>query len=85
MLERRVDPGDRRARIVYLTVRGRQMARLALREMASIEAEWRAYLDGAGGSGGIVDSISEALAGRASRPMATRTARTRPVVRARDE
>jgi DNA-binding MarR family transcriptional regulator len=66
-LERRVDPGDRRARIVCLTDTGRRMARRALREMESIDAEWRGYLDIAGVSGDLVGSISKALASRASR------------------
>jgi DNA-binding MarR family transcriptional regulator len=39
-VERRPDPADGRARLVCLTAKGRQMARLAVREIAAIEAEW---------------------------------------------
>lgn len=54
-LERKPDPFDRRARLVCLTDKGRQMVRVALQEIAAIEAEWlrrlaigdEATLDGA--------------------------------------
>ena len=39
-LERRPDPTDRRARLVQLTPRGRAMGRVAVREIAAIEAAW---------------------------------------------
>lgn len=39
-LERRPDPADGRARLVCLTPKGRQAVRVALREMADIEANW---------------------------------------------
>jgi DNA-binding MarR family transcriptional regulator len=39
-VERRPDPADGRARLVCLTSKGRQMARVALREIAAIEANW---------------------------------------------
>ena len=66
-LERRVDPADRRARIVCLTRTGRQMARRALHEMTAIEADWRESLASTGVTGDIVGSISKVLASRASR------------------
>jgi DNA-binding MarR family transcriptional regulator len=47
-LERRPDPADRRARLVYLTAKGRQMTRVALREIAAIEADWARSWKGAG-------------------------------------
>jgi DNA-binding MarR family transcriptional regulator len=54
-LEREPDPFDRRARLVCMTDKGRQMVRVALQEIAAIEAEWlrrlaigdEATLDGA--------------------------------------
>jgi DNA-binding MarR family transcriptional regulator len=39
-VERRPDPADGRARLVCLTSKGQQMARIALREIADIEAAW---------------------------------------------
>jgi DNA-binding MarR family transcriptional regulator len=66
-LERRVDPGDRRARMVCLTSTGRRMARRALQEMAAIEADWRERLASTGVTGDIVGAISGALASRAAR------------------
>jgi DNA-binding MarR family transcriptional regulator len=39
-VERRPDPADRRARLVCLTDRGRGMVRLAISEIADIEAAW---------------------------------------------
>jgi DNA-binding MarR family transcriptional regulator len=39
-LERRSDPSDRRVRLVALTAKGRDVARLAVREIAAIEAAW---------------------------------------------
>lgn len=39
-LERRADPSDGRVRLVALTARGRAAVRLAVREIAAIEAAW---------------------------------------------
>jgi DNA-binding MarR family transcriptional regulator len=39
-VERRPDPADGRARLVCLTAKGRQMTRIALHEIAAIEADW---------------------------------------------
>jgi DNA-binding MarR family transcriptional regulator len=39
-VERRPDPLDGRARLVCLTTKGRQMVRIALAEIAVIEADW---------------------------------------------
>lgn len=39
-LERQPDPTDRRARLVQLTPRGRAMGRVAVGEIAAIEAAW---------------------------------------------
>jgi DNA-binding MarR family transcriptional regulator len=65
-VKRRVDPTDRRARIVSLTSSGTRLARQALRELASIEAEWHEYLAGTGAGGDIVGRMSKALDKRAS-------------------
>lgn len=70
-LERRPDPGDRRARIVHLTDKGKRMARRAVKEMAAIEAEWRERLVGAGLNGDIVESLSKALATHPARSAAS--------------
>lgn len=48
-VERRPDPLDGRARLVCLTERGREMVRVALREIAAIEAAWLDEIDRAGG------------------------------------
>ena len=61
-LERRPDPGDRRARIVRLTPAGRQMARQAIKEIAAIEAEWRQRLARDGLNGDIIAALTQALA-----------------------
>jgi DNA-binding MarR family transcriptional regulator len=65
-VKRRVDPTDRRARIVGLTSSGTRLARQALHELASIEAEWREYLAGTRATGDIVGRISKAVDRRAS-------------------
>jgi DNA-binding MarR family transcriptional regulator len=61
-LERQPDPADRRARIVRLTPTGRQLVRQAIKETASIEAEWRSQLARHGLKGDIVAVLTEALA-----------------------
>ncbi len=48
-VERRPDPLDGRARLVCLTERGREMVRVALREITAIEAAWLDRIDRAGG------------------------------------
>jgi len=65
-VKRRVDPTDRRARIVSLTSSGKRLARQALRELELIEAEWRENLAGIGARGDIVGRMSKALDRRAS-------------------
>ena len=67
-LERRPDPGDGRARIVRLTPTGRQMARRGIKEMATIEAEWRTRLTSEGLHGDIVAALTRALAAQHPRP-----------------
>jgi DNA-binding MarR family transcriptional regulator len=39
-VERRPDASDGRARLICLTAKGREMARVALREIAAIEQRW---------------------------------------------
>lgn len=43
-LERSPDPTDRRARLVRITERGRDVIQIATREQGRIEAEWTAHL-----------------------------------------
>ncbi len=43
-LERRPDPGDRRAKRIYLTARGRENARVAKQAVAGVEASLAALL-----------------------------------------
>jgi DNA-binding MarR family transcriptional regulator len=47
-VERRADPSDGRARLVALTPKGRAAVRLAVKEIAAIEAAWRERLRAAG-------------------------------------
>jgi DNA-binding MarR family transcriptional regulator len=47
-LERRSDPSDRRVRLVVMTEKGRDMARLAVKEIAAIEAAWLERVGAAG-------------------------------------
>jgi DNA-binding MarR family transcriptional regulator len=47
-VERRSDPSDRRARLVALTPRGRAAVRLAVKEIAAIEAAWLERVGAAG-------------------------------------
>jgi DNA-binding MarR family transcriptional regulator len=55
-VERVADPSDRRARLVCLTPLGRELMRVALSELAVIEAEWLRRLEAAG-----CDDLREAL------------------------
>jgi DNA-binding MarR family transcriptional regulator len=61
-LERRPDPADGRARLVCLTNKGRQMARIALREITSIEADWTHAWQAAGPRTDLRTSLENALA-----------------------
>jgi DNA-binding MarR family transcriptional regulator len=47
-LERRSDPSDGRVRLVVLTEKGRSAARLAVKEIAAIEAAWLERVGAAG-------------------------------------
>lgn len=47
-VERIADPSDRRARLICLTPRGRALMRVALSELADIEAAWLRRLEAAG-------------------------------------
>jgi DNA-binding MarR family transcriptional regulator len=67
-LERRPDPGDRRARIVCLTPTGRKMIRQSIKEIAAIEAEWRSRLARNGLRGDIVAALTHALGTQQPRP-----------------
>jgi DNA-binding MarR family transcriptional regulator len=60
-LERRPDPVDGRARLVCLTSKGRQMARVALREIAAIEANWTQAWHAAGLRSDLRSALEHAL------------------------
>ena len=47
-LERRSDPSDRRARVIVLTKKGRDLVRVAIAESADINVTWHRALDAAG-------------------------------------
>jgi DNA-binding MarR family transcriptional regulator len=47
-VERRSDPSDGRVRLVVLTARGRDAVRLAVKEIAAIEAAWLERVGAAG-------------------------------------
>ena len=63
-LERRPDPTDGRARLVCLTDRGKQLARIALREIAAIEADWERAWKDAGLSSDLRAALQAAIADR---------------------
>jgi DNA-binding MarR family transcriptional regulator len=76
-LERRPDPSDRRARLVALTPRGRAMMRVALAEIAAIEATW--FPDSGPCAGGeLRATLERGLRGPTSHPEAERPGHTRP-------
>jgi DNA-binding MarR family transcriptional regulator len=60
-VERRPDPDDRRARLVCLTAKGRQMMRIALREIAAIEAGWTQAWQAAGLRTDLGTALGQAL------------------------
>jgi DNA-binding MarR family transcriptional regulator len=60
-VERRPDPDDRRARLVCLTAKGRQMARIALREIGAIEADWTQAWKAAGLRSDLRTALEQAL------------------------
>jgi DNA-binding MarR family transcriptional regulator len=61
-VERRPDPADGRARLVCLTSKGRQMARIALREIAAIEADWTQAWQAAGLRSDLRTALEHTLA-----------------------
>ena len=65
---RRPDPADRRARLVCLTSKGRQMLRIALREIADIEANWTQAWKAAGLRSDLPTALEHGLA-RAKTPL----------------
>jgi DNA-binding MarR family transcriptional regulator len=60
-VERRPDPGDGRARLVCLTAKGRQAVRVALREIAAIEADWTQAWRAAGLQGDLRTVLKQAV------------------------
>ena len=69
-LERQPDPTDRRARLVCLTEAGREMARVALREIAAIEADWSHAWKQAGLDADLRPALDNALAAHKARAKA---------------
>jgi DNA-binding MarR family transcriptional regulator len=59
-LERQPDPTDRRARLVRLTQRGRQVQRQALAEITQIEATWLGWM-GRGRGANLQVALQRAL------------------------
>ena len=60
-VERRPDPGDGRARLVCLTAKGREMVRVALREIGAIEAQWTQAWEAAGLRSDLRTALEQAL------------------------
>jgi DNA-binding MarR family transcriptional regulator len=64
-LERRPDAADRRARLIVLTARGRAMQRVAVAEIAAIEASW--FPPGQTCAGpALREALTRALTGRSN-------------------
>ena len=61
---RRPDPTDGRARLVCLTAKGKQLTRIALREIAAIEADWHRAWKHAGLSRDLRTALQAAIADR---------------------
>lgn len=64
-VERIPDPTDKRARLVGLTERGRDLVRAAIGHIADIEQEWRERWKAAGLRGDLRAALSAGLAERA--------------------
>ena len=60
-VERRPDRADKRVRLVSLTTKGSQMTRIALREIAAIEATWSRSWEGADVRSHLRASLAEHL------------------------
>jgi DNA-binding MarR family transcriptional regulator len=60
-LERQPDPADRRAKLICLTPRGRQMMRLAVREIAQLEVAWFGHLPSLKGVDGLRYALQAAI------------------------
>lgn len=71
-VERRPDPADRRAKLIYRTQRGREVSDAATRELARIEAELSQQL-GAERLQLIREGLMEILAARGQTPLPLRT------------
>lgn len=60
-LERRPNPDDNRAKLVCLTASGRALMRIALKEIARIEAAWLDKLHGEGIRGDLRSALQKLL------------------------
>jgi DNA-binding MarR family transcriptional regulator len=63
-VERQSDPSDGRARLVCLTVKGKELVRVSLREIAAIEAEWSRSWKAAGLTSDLRPALENAVAAR---------------------
>jgi DNA-binding MarR family transcriptional regulator len=61
-VERALDPADRRARLVRLTAKGRQLVRVAVVEIAAIEDAWLKRLPSIDDPAGLRDALGRAVA-----------------------
>jgi DNA-binding MarR family transcriptional regulator len=60
-VERRVDPSDRRARLVRLTPKGRRMVTRAIQEIRDIERTWLKQLEASAPRGNLKAALAETL------------------------
>lgn len=61
-VQRAPDPADRRARLVKLTGKGRQMVRTAMDEIAAIEHDWLSRLSSTDTPWNLRDALGQAVA-----------------------
>jgi len=62
-VERRPDPSDRRAKLIFLTPRGKAVMRVAMREIERIETKWLDRLEKEGVRGDLRASLEHVLRG----------------------
>ena len=67
-LERQPDPADQRAKLICLTPLGRQLLRLAVREIADLEHAWFGQLPPVAGPDALRDALQAAVLAHVARP-----------------
>ena len=67
-VERQPDPADRRAKLICLTPLGRQLLRLAVREIADLEHAWFGQLPPLAGPDALRDALQAGLLTHLPRP-----------------